>query len=275
MTDIEIELRRIAAALERLGPPRPDVTDWSSAPAWQWQQGRAVPVHGFAPRPLNLLSGIDAQKEKLLENTCRHAEGRAAHDALLWGARGMGKSALVAACVGAARDRGGNLTLVQASGSDLASLPGLFAALARAEGRFIVFTDDIGFEDDEAQAVRSLRSILEGGVAARPAHVRLYATSNRRNIVARSMKEQDDPVNPRDVLDDRLALADRFGLSLGFHNCTQDEYLAIISGYAKAFGLQFDEADALRWSKQRGARSGRIAWHFVVELAGGQGVDLY
>jgi hypothetical protein len=150
----------------------------------------------------------------------------------------------------------------------------LFAALAGVERRFLVFIDDLGFEDGDTAGPRALRSWLEGGVEARPGNVRLAVTSNRRAIVPRHLSEQDDPINPRDAVDDQLALADRFGLSLGFHACSQDDYLAIVEGYAQHHGLSFEQADALEWAKRRGARSGRVAWQFVTELAGASGQPL-
>ena len=265
-------LERIAAALERLAPPAPPATDWAAHPGYVWDHAgvRAVPLID-AP-PLALLRGIDAQKDAVVGNVTRLASGAAAHDMLLWGARGMGKSALLRAAVAAAQtERPGTLALVQAAPDALASLPALFAALRGAERRFLVFLDDLGFESGETLEARHLRSWLEGGVEARPANVRLAVTSNRRAILERHLSEQDDPINPRDAVDDKLALADRFGLSLGFHACSQDDYLAIVAGYAEAAGLAWDQTDALGWSKRRGSRSGRVAWQFVTELAGRAG----
>jgi hypothetical protein len=192
---------------------------------------------------------------------------------LLWGSRGMGKSALLRSSVAEA-GKDDSLALVQVAQDALDSLSGLFAELGQQDRRFLVFIDDLGFEDGDGEGPRRLRSWLEGGVEARPANVRLAVTSNRRAIVPRHLSEQDDPVNPRDAVDDQLALADRFGLSIGFHNCSQDDYLEIIGGYAEAYALQWEEADALEWSKRRGARSGRVAWHYVVELAGRAGKTL-
>ncbi|MDO9498772.1 DUF815 domain-containing protein [Falsiroseomonas sp.] len=274
MTDPTDPLARIAAALERLAPPPPRAADWLTAPAYMWHGDGATALSALAAVPLDLLTGIDAQKAGFAQNLARHAAGHAAHDVLLWGARGMGKSALVKAAVAALQAGGAPLALVQTGGGPdaLPGLPPLFAALASVDRRFVVFIDDIGFDGPEATgAARALRSLLEGGAVARPVNVRLAVTSNRRAIVERHLSEQDDPVNPRDALDDRLALADRFGLSLGFHACGQDQYLAMIAGYAGAYGLAFDAEDALLWARQRGARSGRIAWHYVVELAGRAG----
>jgi predicted AAA+ superfamily ATPase len=265
-------LQRIAEALERLAPPAAHATDWLACPAYVWDANRARGVETLLAPPIALLRGIDAQKDTVLANVLRLAAGHAAHDMLLWGSRGMGKSALLrAATVAADAVHPGRIALVQVSQEALAGLAGLFAALGRVDRRFLVFIDDLGFEDGDGASPRLLRSWLEGGVEARPANVRLAVTSNRRAIVARHLSEQDDPINPRDAVDDRLALADRFGLSIGFHNCSQDDYLSIIAGYADAHGLQWDHADALEWSRRRGARSGRIAWHYVTELAGRAG----
>ncbi|MDP3675163.1 MAG: ATP-binding protein [Novosphingobium sp.] len=268
-------LERIAAALERLAPPAPPATNWDAHPGYVWDHAgvRAVPLID-AP-PLALLKGIDAQKEAVSGNVTRLANGAAAHDMLLWGARGMGKSALLRAAVAATQaQRPGALALVQAAPDALASLPALFTALRNSERRFLVFLDDLGFESGDALEARHLRSWLEGGVEARPGNVRLAVTSNRRAILERHTAEQDDPINPRDAVDDKLALADRFGLSLGFHACSQEDYLVIVAGYADAAGLAWTEGDALEWSKRRGSRSGRVAWQFVTELAGRAGKPL-
>jgi hypothetical protein len=252
-----------------------DQAHWHSAPAYVWEgaTARAVPRID-APR-LELLRGIDQQKAAAAENVLRLARGAAAHDMLLWGARGMGKSALVRSAVRAAQDaEPGRIALVQVATDAVASLSALFIALAPLERRFVVFIDDLGFALGDAMGPRHLRSWLDGGVEARPDNVRLAVTSNRRAIVTREASEQSDPLNPRDALDDQLALADRFGLSLGFHACPQDDYLAIVHGYADEYGLEWSEAEALEWAKRRGARSGRVAWHFIVELAGRAGQAL-
>ena len=274
MSDTGPMLARIAAALEAMVPGVRGSTDWLAAPAYVWD-GSARAVDKISAPPLGLLKGIDAQKERVFANVTRLAAGHAAHDMLLWGARGMGKSALLRAAVAAAQaDQPSDLALVQIAPDALGSLSALFAALGQIERRFLVFIDDLGFEDGDSTGPRALRSWLEGGVEARPDNVRLAVTSNRRAIVPRHLSEQDDPVNPRDAVDDQLALADRFGLSLGFHACGQDDYLAIVAGYAAAHGLDWSEADALEWAKRRGARSGRVAWQFVTELAGTAGRPL-
>ena len=272
MSDQGDPLARIADAIERLAGGSPAPADWRASPAYVWHGREARSVSELPAVRLELLKGIDAQRERVSENVARLARGHAAHDMLLWGARGMGKSALVRAAVAAAqRDMPGRLALVQAGTDALETLPHLFAELGHVDRSFLVFIDDLGFADDDSVGPRHLRSWLEGGVEARPANVRLAVTSNRRAIVPRQASEQDDPVNPRDAVDDKLALADRFGLSLGFHNASQEEYLAIVAGYAEEYGLPWDEADALEWARRRGARSGRTAWQYVIELAGREG----
>ena len=249
--------------------------DWLAAPAYVWDHAAARPVPRIEAPRLELLRGIEQQKAAAAQNLLRHARGHAAHDMLLWGARGMGKSALVRSAVLAAQDaEPGRIALVQVATDAVASLSALFAALAPLERRFVVFIDDLGFAPGDAMGPRHLRSWLDGGVEARPGNVRLAVTSNRRAILHREAGEQGDPLNPRDAVDDQLALADRFGLSLGFHACSQDEYLAIVRGYAEEYGLAWSDAEALEWAKRRGARSGRVAWHFITELAGRAGQAL-
>ena len=268
-------LERIAAALERLSPPAPTPTDWDAHPGYVWDRAGVHAVPRIEAPSLALLKGIDAQKTAVAGNVARLASGAAAHDMLLWGARGMGKSALLRAAVAAAQaERPGTLALVQAAPDALASLPALFATLGRSERRFLVFLDDLGFDSGDSLAARHLRSWLEGGVEARPGNVRLAVTSNRRAILERHLSEQEDPINPRDAVDDKLALADRFGLSVGFHACSQDDYLAIVAGYAAAAELDWEAGDALEWSRRRGSRSGRVAWQYVTELAGRAGKPL-
>ncbi|MBB6122682.1 ATP-binding protein [Sphingobium subterraneum] len=266
-------LARLITAIERLAPALPVQADLHAAPAYVWDGASAQAVEAFAPVAYALLAGIDAQKATLLENTRRHADGLPAHDALLWGARGTGKSASVGAVVGALQSEGKDIALMQCDGDSLASLPRLFSLLRAAKRRFVLFIDDLGFDDAGGDA-RVLRSLLDGGASSRPANVRLYVTSNRRHIVPRHLSEQDDPINQRDVVDDKLALSDRFGLSLGFHVLDQDAYAGIVAGYAARFGLAFDPLDAIQWATQRGSRSGRVAWQYVVELAGRQGKAL-
>ena len=266
-------LNRIAQALERLAPAPAPHTDWLTFPAYVWDGKSARGIDRLDAPALDLMQGIDKQKTAVVENVARLSRGAAAHDMLLWGSRGMGKSALLRAATLAAQTAlPGSIALVQASPD--AGLAQLFTELRGIDRSFLVFLDDLGFDAGDSSGARKLRSWLEGGVEARPANVRLAVTSNRRAIVERHLSEQDDPINPRDAVDDRLALADRFGLSLGFHNCTQDEYLAIIAGYAAHYGLAYAEGDALEWSKRRGGRSGRVAWQYVNELAGRAGRSL-
>ncbi|MGV3554595.1 MAG: DUF815 domain-containing protein [Croceibacterium sp.] len=270
MTNARRSLQQILAALTE--DKSRGTTDWNSAPAYVWDSEAGRPVATLEAPRIGLLKGIDRQKEAARENVARLAAGHAAHDMLLWGARGMGKSALVRAAVVAAQEPDASrIALLQVGTDALDSLPRLFAELAPVRRNFLVFIDDLGFADGDTHGPRHLRSWLEGGVEARPGNVRLAVTSNRRAIVAREASEQDDPLNPRDTVDDRLALADRFGLTLGFHACSQDDYLAIVSGYASEHELAWDEGEALEWAKRRGARSGRVAWHYVTELAGRAG----
>lgn len=276
MADQGDPLARIAEALERIAGGGRAVPDWRAEPAYVWDGTGARAIAAIDAPRLELLKGIDAQRDMVAANVARLAHGHAAHDMLLWGARGMGKSALVrAAVVAAQEDAPGALALVQAGTGALETLPRLFAELGRIERNFLVFVDDLGFSDDDSAGPRHLRSWLEGGVEARPANLRLAVTSNRRAIVPRRASEQDTasngPINPRDAVDDKLALADRFGLALGFHNCAQDDYLAIVAGYAADYRLDWDEADALEWARRRGARSGRTAWQYINELAGRAG----
>lgn len=272
MSDQGDPLARIAAALERLAGIAPAMPDWTAAPAYVWDQNGARAVTSLVAPPLDLLLGVAAQKALVTSNVARLAAGHAAHDMLLWGARGMGKSALLRASVIAAQQQDPTaLALVQIGPSAFSALPRLFAALGAESRRFVVFIDDLGFADGDSEGPRALRSWLEGGVDARPANVRLAVTANRRAIVPRHAAEQDDPINLRDAVDDKLALADRFGLSIGFHACSQDDYLAIVGGYCAHLGLVWEPGEALEWAKRRGARSGRVAWQFVTELAGRTG----
>ena len=265
-------LVRIAAALDRIAPPAPVSADALAHRAFVWRHGALVPARAFAPLPLDLLTGIDAQKGALVGNSRRLAQRHAAHDVLLWGARGAGKSALVKSAVGALQGEGAALALIEVAGEGLADLPELFALIADVARAFVLFIDDLGFDEGGGIGPRVLRSLLEGGAEARPANARLYVTSNRRHLVPRDIAEQDSAINPRDVVDDRLALADRFGLSLGFHVCAQATYVAMVERYAAAFGLgAIDAIDAIGWATARGSRSGRVAWQYVVELAGRQG----
>lgn len=266
-------LERIAAALERLAPAPLPPTDWLGAPAYVWEGERARPVPVLDALPLEALHGIDAQKQALRDNCARLASGAAAHDALLWGARGMGKSALVRACVAdVQREAPQALALVQLAPGTLPSFPALIAELAGQPRAFLLFIDDLGFGVDGRAEMLALRSLLEGGIAPRPAHIRLVVTANRRGIVER--QDTSAAIHERDERDDALALADRFGLSLGFHPADKDTYLAIVEGYTAPLGLAFDAEEAMAFAIQRGNRSGRTALQFATELAGRAGKRL-
>ena len=260
------DLARIADALERLAPPPPAAADPLAHPAYVWRDSVLVAARAFAPLPLELLHGVEAQKAALLANLERLAAGHAAQDVLLWGARGTGKSALVKSAVGAVQGAGGALAIIEVAADRLDSLPALFDTIAEVPRAFVLFLDDVGF--DAAADARTLRSLLEGGAEARPANARLVVTSNRRHLIPRDIHEQENAINPRDAVDDHLALADRFGLSLGFHVVDQPLYLDIVRGYAERYGLPFEPQDALLWATKRGSRSGRVAWQYVVDLAG-------
>jgi hypothetical protein len=270
MTKQDDILGRIADALERLAPPAAAPADLAAHSAYHWDGSFLGAIGSFIPLPASLIVGVDRQKQAVIENSRRHAQGYAAHDVLLWGARGMGKSALVKSVTGALQAEGQSLALVETTSDQLANLPQLFGVLGQSDRRFILFIDDIAFDADDS-GPRRLRSMLEGGSEARPANVRLYVTSNRRNIVERNQADEDAEVNARDVADDRLALADRFGLKLGFQYPDQAAFLEMVAAYANHFGLHWDEGDALAFAHQRGGRSGRIAWHYAVELAGHAG----
>jgi len=258
-------LSRIAEALERIAPPPPPDADPMAHPAYIWADGRLAAVAAFNPQPLDLLEGIEAQKQAVMRNTRRIANGLPAHDVLLWGSRGMGKSSVVKSAVGALQAEGLPIALIEVARDALPSLPQLFSRIRGLDRHFVLFADDLSFEGDYT-AAKTLRSLLEGGAEARPENARLYVTSNRRHLVDRDLKEQDSAINQRDVVDDKLALADRFGLSLGFHNCDQETYLAMVRGYARQAGVPFDEHDALQWAVTRGSRSGRVAWHYAQEI---------
>jgi uncharacterized protein len=272
MTRANALLTRIAEALERIAPQPAPPADLKAHPAYHWDGKALAPIAHFAALPLNLIRGVERQCEAIKENTRRHASGHAAHDVLLWGARGMGKSALVKSVTAALQGDTFPLALVEATADYIATLPALFALLSGNKRRFILFIDDIAFDGNDA-APRMLRSMLEGGAEARPANVRLYVTSNRRNIVDRSMAE-NEAINARDASDDKLALADRFGLKLGFQYPDQAGYLAMVAAYAAHFKLDYNEADALAFAQARAGRSGRNAWHYTVELAGRAGQQI-
>jgi predicted AAA+ superfamily ATPase len=269
MTDAP-DLARIAAALERMAPPPPSAADPLTHPAYVWREGVLVATRAFRPLALDLLTGVEAQKAAIMANVRRLADRLPAHDVLLWGARGTGKSSLVKSVVGALQAEGKDISLIEVAPDALPTLPHLFDLIAPLDRPFALFVDDLGFEEGAA-GPRTLRSMLEGGAEARPDNARLHVTANRRHIVSREHGEEERAINARDVMDDRLALADRFGLSVGFHNIDQPTYLAMVEAYATKLGLPFDGAEAIAWATGRGARSGRVAWHYVIELAGREG----
>jgi predicted AAA+ superfamily ATPase len=270
---IAADLARIAAALERLAPPAPSPPDFSAAEAFVWRAADRVfhPVARINRVAIDLLAGIDRQRDMLLENTTRFANGLPANNALLWGARGMGKSSLVKSVHGALASAG--LRLVEIHREDIGALPDLLGVVRGAPFRFIVFCDDLSFDGPET-SYKALKSALEGGVEGRPDNVIFYATSNRRHLVPRDMMENEraTAIDPGEVIEEKVSLSDRFGLWIGFHNCSQDEYLAMVFGYARHYGLDAHEAeiraDALEWSITRGTRSGRVAAQFICDLAG-------
>ncbi|TPG15545.1 DUF815 domain-containing protein [Sphingomonas oligophenolica] len=264
-------LRRIADALDRLAPPPAATADLAAHPAYVWRRGGIAAARNFAPLPVDLLIGIDRQKAALVENWRRHAAWGAAHDVLLWGARGSGKSALVKSALAQVRRDGGDIALIDVATHD--DLPALFALLGDFDRRFVLFLDDLGF--DGTAGARWLRSLLDGGAEARPDNVRLAVTSNRRHLLPRDIAEQASAINPRDAVDDQLALADRFGLALGFHALDQDGYLAIVAAYAAHYAVQAQRDDALEWAIRRGSRSGRVAWQYIVDAAGRAGQRLH
>jgi len=289
--DLAARLDRIATALERLAPPLPPRADFEAADAFVWQaQGQSFqPVPVVNRIPLGLLKGIDSAADQLLENTRRFAAGLPANNALLWGARGMGKSSLVKA-VHAEVDAGlskaskgkrpqSRLKLIEIHREDIASLPTALLELRASPHRFIVFSDDLSFDYDDT-SYKSLKAVLEGGIEGRPANVLFYATSNRRHLMPRDMvdNERSTAINPSEAVEEKVSLSDRFGLWLGFHNCSQDEYLAMVEGYAGHFELPIARdaltREALEWSMARGGRSGRVAWQFTQDLAGRLGKRL-
>ena len=275
MADQGDPLARIADALERLAPCVPAAIDWTSHPAYVWHGGQVRPVAEIEAIPLDRLKGIDWQKQAVTRNVARIAAGHAAHDMLLWGARGMGKSALLRSAVVAEQASGPErLALIQLDAESLAALPDLFDILSALERNFLLYLDDLAFDQGDNRSLRHLRSALEGSLAPRPANVRLAVTSNHRAILVREQDDQASPLHERDRMDDTLALADRFGLKLGFHPCDKDDYLAIVAAHADAHGLDWDEGEALEWSRSRGPLSGRSAWQFVVEIAGRAGKSI-
>jgi predicted AAA+ superfamily ATPase len=281
---------RIALALEAIATRLSAASNASStadslghADAFIWHpDGRLAPVPRVSRVDISLLKGIDRMRDILIENTERFANGFPANNALLWGARGMGKSSLVKAThasINLNRKPGERLKLIEIHREDIESLPALMDLLRGAPFNFIVFCDDLSFDGNDA-SYKSLKAVLEGGIEGRPDNVILYATSNRRHLLAREMieNERSTAINPGEAVEEKVSLSDRFGLWLGFHRCSQDEYLAMVKGYCGHFGINLGEEElereALEWSTTRGSRSGRVAWQFTQELAGRLGVRL-
>ena len=280
-------LARIAAALERLAPAVPAAPEFDDAEAFVWTASPEgfQPVREINRVPLGLLKGIERAADQLLDNTRRFAEGLPANNALLWGARGMGKSSLVKAAhaeTGRALAKSKaayGLKLVEIHREDIDSLPRCLGHIRASRHRFIVFCDDLSFDRDDT-SYKSLKAVLEGGIEGRPGNVVFYATSNRRHLMPRDMvdNERSTAINPSEAIEEKVSLSDRFGLWLGFHNGTQDDYLEMIRGYAAYHKLKIadDELvrDALEWSITRGGRSGRVAWQYIHDLAGRLGQRL-
>ncbi|WP_095589073.1 ATP-binding protein [Actibacterium ureilyticum] len=274
-------LRRIADALERISPPPQPAPDVAGAEAFVWHVNpdRLSPVAHVNRVDLSLLLGVDRSRDTLLANTLQFARGLPANNALLWGARGMGKSSLVKAVHAKAHADHPTLKLVELQREDLPSIPRLLTLLRDQDARFILFCDDLSFSHDD-QHYKSLKAVLDGGVEGRPDNVVFYATSNRRHLMPRDMieNERSTAINPSEAVEEKVSLSDRFGLWLGFHPCSQDEYLAMIRGYCDAHGVQIDDdtlrAEAIEWQATRGARSGRVAWQYFTDLAGRKGVAI-
>ncbi|PZX18314.1 hypothetical protein LX81_00943 [Palleronia aestuarii] len=274
------DLTRIAEALERMSPPPLRAPEFDAADAFVWHVApdRLVPVPRVARVEMALLVGIDRSRDTLLENTRHFARGRPANNALLWGARGMGKSSLVKA-IHAEVAAEHPLKIVEVQREDLPTIGRLLGHLRAADHRFVLFCDDLSFSHDD-EHYKSLKAVLDGGIEGRPDNVVFYATSNRRHLMPRDMieNERTTAISPSEATEEKVSLSDRFGLWLGFHPCTQDEYLAMIRGYCDAHGVEIDDAtlraEAIEWQATRGARSGRVAWQFFTDLAGRKGVAL-
>jgi len=272
---------RIAQALERMAPAPLAAPDFNAAQAFVWHTGpdRLEPVAHVSRVDIGLLVGVGRSRDTLLQNTSQFAAGLPANNALLWGARGMGKSSLVKAVHGAVHAKYPDLKIVELQREDLPSVARLLNLLRGSQARFILFCDDLSFGHDDAQ-YKSLKAVLDGGIEGRPGNVVLYATSNRRHLMPRDMieNERGSAINPAEAVEEKVSLSDRFGLWLGFHACDQDQYLAMIRGYCDAYGVEITDGDlraeAIEWQATRGSRSGRVAWQFFTDLAGRRGVAL-
>jgi predicted AAA+ superfamily ATPase len=273
-------LDRIAAALERLAPaPMPAPDFGAEAFVWHVSPDRLDPVAHVARVDIGLLIGVNRSRDTLLENTRHFAAGLPANNALLWGARGMGKSSLVKAVHAQVRAEGHDLKIVELSREDLPSVTRLLAHLRGAPHQFLLFCDDLSFSHDD-QHYKSLKAVLDGGIEGRPENVLFYATSNRRHLMPRDMidNERSTAINPGEAVEEKVSLSDRFGLWLGFHPCSQDDYLEMIRGYCGAHGVRVPDdrlqAEAIEWQATRGGRSGRVAWQFFCDLAAREGVRI-
>ena len=274
-------LKRIAEALERMAPAPLAAPDFDGADAYVWhtEPDALVPVQNVSRVDLSLLVGVDRSRDTLLENTRQFARGLSANNALLWGARGMGKSSLVKSVHAAVVADGLDLKIVEMQREDLGSVSRLLALLRGSEYRFLLFCDDLSFSHDDDH-YKSLKAVLDGGIEGRPDNVLFYATSNRRHLMPRDMieNERSSAINPSEAVEEKVSLSDRFGLWLGFHPCSQDEYLTMICGYCDAYGVQIDadtlRAEAVEWQATRGSRSGRVAWQYFTDLAGRKGIAL-
>ena len=275
------DLARIAAALERMNPAPASAPDFDAASAFVWHPDpdRLVPVEHVNRLDVSLLVGIDRARDTLLVNTVQFAEGLPANNALLWGARGMGKSSLVKAVHGKVNADYPDLKVVEVQREDLSSIGRCLNLLRGRPERFIMYCDDLSFGNDDAH-YKSLKAVLDGGIEGRPDNVVLYATSNRRHLMPRDMieNEQATAISAGEAVEEKVSLSDRFGLWLGFHPCDQDDYLTMIRGYCDAHGVPIDDetlrAEAIEWQMTRGSRSGRVAWQYFTDLAGRKGVKL-
>ena len=278
---IDDPMDRIAQALERMSPAPVSAPELDAASAFIWHTGpdRLEPVPHVARVEIDLLIGVERARDTLLQNTRQFAAGLPANNALLWGARGMGKSSLVKAVHGTLDVEFPQLKVVELQREDLPSVGRLLNLLRGAPERFILFCDDLSFGHDDAH-YKSLKAVLDGGIEGRPENVVLYATSNRRHLMPRDMieNERGSAINPAEAVEEKVSLSDRFGLWLGFHACDQDQYLAMIRGYCNAHDVEIGDADlraqAIEWQATRGSRSGRVAWQFFTDLAGRKGVSL-
>lgn len=276
LRSLEKKLNRLIEAVEALSdqktPPEADL-DAADAFVWQAETRALLPVKKVNRVALSLLKGVDHVRDILVDNTKRFAKGHAANNVLLWGARGMGKSSLVKAVHAHVNKRPEKLKLIEIHREDIDTLPILLNLLREREMRFILFCDDLSFDHDDS-SYKSLKAVLEGGIEGRPENVIFYATSNRRHLLPRDMMENErsTAINPSEAVEEKVSLSDRFGLWLGFHKCSQDDYLAMIDAYAEHYKLDYDDkelrAEALEWATTRGARSGRVAWQFIQDLTG-------